>query len=196
MQTVIYDIKIRIFWGDPLFGLGYPVGAHVGNMFLVTHSAAYFPFQIGQIASEGIGETAMFGTTNTLEKEAKSHIGVNSYFVTGVIDAPGTITFPSIQFDGSAPLVSFTAMIAPSPDWFTGVSGVSLIDPVSGKWIAHTTVPLWAYDAGYDYGSGFYNDPDFPEPILKPITFLTGPPLFSQYQKPMPIGELEIIRTH
>jgi hypothetical protein len=55
------------------------------------------------------------------------------------------------------PLVSLVAMLAPSPDWFVGVSALDLCE--GGRWAAERTVELFAYDAGTDSGSS-YESPD------------------------------------
>lgn len=44
-------------------------------------------------------------------------------------------------------------MIAPSPDWFTGVADVRLLE--DGIWVAEKTVTLEAWDAGTDGGATF-----------------------------------------
>ena len=45
-------------------------------------------------------------------------------------------------------------MIGPSPDWFVGVSGLSLVDD-EGKWIPELAVDLFPYDAGTKNGTRF-----------------------------------------
>jgi len=42
------------------------------------------------------------------------------------------------------------SMLAPSPDWFVGVSGLSMRE--NGAWVPQIVVPLVAYDAGTDSG--------------------------------------------
>jgi hypothetical protein len=54
-------------------------------------------------------------------------------------------------------LVSFVAMIPPTPDWFTGVANVDLIE--NGAWVASRTIDLLAYDSGGDDGTT-YKAPD------------------------------------
>ena len=44
-------------------------------------------------------------------------------------------------------------MIAPSPDWFTGVANVRLLG--DGGWIAEKSVAIEAWDAGTDSGATF-----------------------------------------
>jgi len=66
-------------------------------------------------------------------------------------------------------------MIAPSPDWFVGVSGLSLIE--NGKWVDNKVVTLFLYDAGTDSGPS-YASPDQPTSPRQPITkFTTFPAL-------------------
>ena len=45
-------------------------------------------------------------------------------------------------------------MVAPSPDWFVGVAGLSLLD-AQGQWLAERTVDLYPWDAGTEDGDGF-----------------------------------------
>ena len=52
----------------------------------------------------------------------------------------------SLEYDQ----VTFVTMIAPSPDWFIGVSGLSLLE--NGDWAQRIDVELFAYDAGTDDG--------------------------------------------
>ncbi len=44
--------------------------------------------------------------------------------------------------------------IAPSPDWFVGVSGLSLLD-AQGDWLASHSADLFPYDAGTEEGTEF-----------------------------------------
>ena len=52
------------------------------------------------------------------------------------------------------PLVTLVTMIAPSPDWFVGVSGLSLLDS-GGAWLSSHEVDLHPWDAGTENGDGF-----------------------------------------
>ena len=58
------------------------------------------------------------------------------------------------------PLVTLATMIAPSPDWFVGVSGLSLQDDHDdhGHWLDSHTVDLFPYDAGTEEGTMFSFD--------------------------------------
>jgi hypothetical protein len=80
----------------------------------------------------------------------------------GIAISPGvvTVTFTVSQ---ECPLVSVVSMIAPSPDWFVGVSGLSLYE--DGEWIEEWVVELYPYDAGTDSGVS-YTSPN--EPTVSP----------------------------
>ena len=45
-------------------------------------------------------------------------------------------------------------MVAPSPDWFVGVSGLPLLDD-QGRWLRSHEVNLYPWDAGSEQGSEF-----------------------------------------
>lgn len=53
-------------------------------------------------------------------------------------------------------LVSLVTMIAPSPDWFTGIMDMNLCNTTSGTWLDSMTVDmLQPWDAGTDSGTTF-----------------------------------------
>ena len=54
----------------------------------------------------------------------------------------------SVEFDVDAefPLVSLVTMLGPSPDWFVGVSGLSLRE--NDRWVPQIVVELRPFDAG------------------------------------------------
>jgi hypothetical protein len=72
-------------------------------------------------------------------------------------------------------------MIAPSPDWFVGVSGLELFR--DGLWRRQVTVELQAYDAGTDSGIDFVSPNEATQPA-RPIALLTGFP----FQNGTPLG--------
>jgi hypothetical protein len=74
------------------------------------------------------------------------------------------------------PVVSVVTMIAPSPDWFVGVSGLSLLE--DGQWVEERVVTLFPYDAGTDAGSS-YASPDAPEASPGTIFRLEAEPLLA-----------------
>ena len=61
-------------------------------------------------------------------------------------------------------------MIGPSPDWFVGVSGLSLLDS-EGQWMSRRQVALYPYDAGTEDGTEFSlsNPPTNPQGTIASI---------------------------
>ena len=75
--------------------------------------------------------------------------------------------------DRDFPLVTVVSMLAPSPDWFVGVAGLSLLE--DGDWVDERVATLFAYDAGTDSGTTYTSpnaDTSPPEPIHR---IATGP---------------------
>jgi hypothetical protein len=79
-------------------------------------------------------------------------------------------------------------MLAPSPDWFIGVSGLDLI--VGGDWVDELVTDLRAYDAGTDSGVTFLSPDDDTVP-QENISLLTEAPFAGS----VPVGTLTITRT-
>ena len=78
----------------------------------------------------------------------------------------------SLEFDAVSthPYVTLVSMVAPSPDWFVGVSTLPLVE--DGAWRERIEVNLRVYDAGTDDGS-VYNAANADTDPAAPITALT-----------------------
>lgn len=76
----------------------------------------------------------------------------------------------TLLFNSTYPNISFASMIAPSPDWFMGVSNISLF--VNNKWLDELNLNVRVYDAGTEDGDIFgYNNPStIPQ---QPVALLT-----------------------
>ena len=87
--------------------------------------------------------------------------------------SPGSV---SLDFTISAAqsAVTLVSMIAPSPDWFVGVSGLDLFQ--DGDWVNELVVDLLPYDAGTDSGTTYdARDRDTVPPVA--IFRIEGAPL-------------------
>ena len=84
--------------------------------------------------------------------------------------SPGAISL-DFEVERRFPLVTLVCMVAPSPDWFVGTSGLSLLDE-DGTWRRQVVVDLYAFDAGTDGGVS-YSSPNQPLDPRQPITALT-----------------------
>lgn len=89
------------------------------------------------------------------------------------IPSPASIT---IEFESSRahPLITLVTMIAPSPDWFVGVSGLALFEDT--QWVEERTIMLIPWDAGTDSGATF-SSPDQNTNPRQPISRILTPPL-------------------
>ena len=62
----------------------------------------------------------------------------------------------AVEVTQDFPYVSIITMIAPSPDWFTGIMKTSLCDSSTGKWMDSLNIDkLSPWDAGTDNGTRF-----------------------------------------
>lgn len=141
-----------------------------------THNASVRFWQEGNPASDGIRDMAERGRTSPLDNEIRAAIGAGTaqaLLLGGEIPrSPGTV---SLEFEVSQthPLVTLVSMVAPSPDWFTGVSAVSLFE--SGQWVERRSLELGPWDAGTDSGRTF-TSPDEATTPRQPISRITGFP--------------------
>jgi hypothetical protein len=67
------------------------------------------------------------------------------------------------------PMVTVVTMIAPSPDWFVGVTGLRLYG--AEGWIEEWETELYPYDAGTDEGESYTsrNEPAAEREAIHPI---------------------------
>ena len=111
----------------------------------------------GELASPGIQQMAEIGETGILGSEvgtairadtADQFLNYQQWFC-----PEGTINFrcgeSTVEFyvDKDFPLVTLVSMLGPSPDWFVGVSGLSLLDE-NGNWLKELVIDLKPFDAG------------------------------------------------
>jgi hypothetical protein len=155
-----YKLDISVTWSAQMHPLEFPSGAHFSDLIGVTHDARYFLFADGRTASSGLELLAENGRAAILRAEfaeAMRRGRIGSIFDgEGLYALPGTMS-ATFDIDAGHRLVSFVTMIAPSPDWFTGLSSVDLM--AGGAWIDRMELVLWAWDAGTDSGAS-YNAPD------------------------------------
>jgi hypothetical protein len=122
------------------------------------HSANVSFWNPGALASNGIESMAETGATGTLRSEIETAINAGNALGTmegnGLGTSTGTVIIEQFLVNTNFPLVTLTSMIAPSPDWFVGVHGLSLLDD-EGQWVQERQVVLFPYDAGTDDGDDY-----------------------------------------
>ncbi len=157
-QSVTYRVTFEAkFTASALAsGVSVPSGAHFTTLIGAVHNGSATFWSDGGTASAGIESMAEVGGTSALKSEINA-AGSNALAVIEQsIASGGTATATvDITLTTDHPLVTLTSMVAPSPDWFVGVSGLSLRNTADDGWQPTLTVNLFPWDAGTEEGTEF-----------------------------------------
>jgi hypothetical protein len=171
-----YEVVFESTWHSTTHPTDFPASAHYSGLIGGTHNDAASFWREGTLASEGIRRMAERGAKSPLDQEVLQAIaaGAAEFVLSG--GSPPTPGSVRLEFAVSQafPLVTLVAMVAPSPDWFVGVSSVPLFD--NGAWVAERRIDLFPYDAGTDSGVT-YGAPDQETLPHQPIALLRGYPV-------------------
>ncbi len=156
-EVVDYEITFDAAWIVVTHPQDFPTNPHFSGLIGATHNATVTFWQSGSIASAGIESMAETGSKTLLTGEINSEMTAGDAFSLvsggGIFPSPGSVA-TNFQASSTHPLVTVVSMIAPSPDWFVGVSGLNLRDNL-GRWRDNVVVNLDPYDAGTDDGVTF-----------------------------------------
>lgn len=171
-----YHVTFQASWSSTTHPDDFPSSAHFSTLVGGTHSAEVAFWSEGSVATDGIKDMAERGLTATLANEITRAIaaGTASRTFTGgnIGTSPGSTT-ADFDITQTFPRVTLVSMIAPSPDWFVGVSGLPLFE--NGQWVAQTRIDLVAWDAGTDSGASFASPDLATAPRLPIARILTAP---------------------
>ncbi len=171
-----YTVTFEATWSATTHPQSFPGNPHFSGLIGGTHHDGVEFWADGALASTGIKQMAEWGSKSALNAEVNAAIGAGQAGVVisggGIGTSPGQVA-ASFTISPEFPLVTLTSMLAPSPDWFVGVAGVSLL--VGQEWVSELTVDLYAYDAGTDSGVN-YTSPDLPTNPADPISAIVSPP--------------------
>lgn len=189
-----YVVTFEATWNSAAHPSDFPSNPHFSRLIGVTHAAAARFWSAGAIASDGIEAMAEQGATSPLDQEMQTAVAAGTGF--GLIRGDAIGRSPgstSVEFEirREHPLVTLVSMVAPSPDWFTGVHDLSLIE--NGDWVAQKVVTLYPYDAGTDSGVS-YLSPDEDTSPRQPIRQIDGFP-FAVQGAVAPIGSFSFRRV-
>eukprot|EP01104_Vermistella_antarctica_P006760 TRINITY_DN17466_c0_g1_i1.p1 TRINITY_DN17466_c0_g1~~TRINITY_DN17466_c0_g1_i1.p1 ORF type:complete len:337 (-),score=78.78 TRINITY_DN17466_c0_g1_i1:55-1065(-) len=178
-----YTVKYESQWSAKNFPDDFPEGSqHFSGLIGATHNKKVVFWNAGKLASDGIKSMAETGSKTTLQGEVEDEIdsGTAEYLLSGngLPTSPDSTTY-NFDISSTHPLVTLVSMIAPSPDWFVGVHGLSLWQ--DGEWVEKLEVELYGYDAGTDSGESYKssNDPTSPPDAIEMIT--SGPLADGEY---------------
>ena len=153
-QAITYQVKFEGNWTTASTPGGVVGGAHFTTLIGGVHGSGVSFWGAGEQASPGVEGVAELGSTGTFRSEVQGSSHTLSVIQQGVSSTgTGTATF-NIDVTRTHPLVTLLSMIGPSPDWFVGVSGVSLLDGAN-EWRQSHVVDLFPYDAGTEDGTEF-----------------------------------------
>jgi hypothetical protein len=174
--TARYRVVFDATWSIATHPTDFPASAHFSPLVGGTHSRRVSFWQEGAVATTGIRDMAERGLTTRLSDEFNGAIAAGNAerLFTGV--GIGATATTSLEFDVSQtnPLVTLVTMVAPSPDWFVGVSGLALFE--NDAWVDERRVDLIPWDAGTDTGATF-TSPDSPAEPTRGISRIVTAPL-------------------
>ncbi len=155
-ESANYTMVFNAFWSENTHPIDHPANAHFSGLIGGTHNEQVTFWMVGGTASAGIKRMAETGSKSPLDDEVEAAVtdGTAGELISGgnipsspdIVDVAFTVT-------QTHPLVTVVSMIAPSPDWFVGVAGLSLFE--NSDWVDNKVVLLLPYDAGTDSGTTF-----------------------------------------
>lgn len=163
--AVTYTVDFDATWSQPSHPTAWDSAAHFSSLIGATHDASVSLWESGALATNGIESMAETGSTTALRNEIQALGSAASRISGPAAGSPDSVSF-DFEVTEDASLVSLVTMIAPSPDWFVGVSSLDLMD--GAVWSREIVVDLPAYDAGTDNGVALRSsnsDTNPPEPI-------------------------------
>ena len=156
-SQAIYSVTFQGSWTTTVTSGGLPSGAHFTTLIGGVHNAGVTFLREGGMASAGVESMAELGGTSTLAAEVRAAEPDALAVVQGSggnIGPTGSSTINPVTLTTDHPRVTLLTMVAPSPDWFVGISGLSLLD-AQGNWMSSQTVNLYPWDAGTEEGTEF-----------------------------------------
>lgn len=171
-ETAQYRVTFEGTWSAVTHPTSFPSNAHFSGLVGGLHNAAVSFWDVGALASTGIKDMAELGSKTALLQEVQSAITAGTANAAlsgnGLATSPGSVSM-TFDVDDAFPLVTLVSMLAPSPDWFVGVSGLDLRE--GGTWVPSRVVPLVVHDAGTDSGPTYAapNQPTLPPVPIAPI---------------------------
>ena len=176
-STAVYTVTFKGKWTPAVTPDRVPGDAHFSRLIGAVHNDQVAFLESGELASAGVESMAEVGGTEILGNEVQAKINADPPTALSVLQgsgagATGTVTL-NVELTTAFPRVTLTTMIAPSHDWFVGVSGLPLLDD-AGRWRELHTVDLFPWDAGTEEGNNFSLTPNVETDPQGVITSLRG----------------------
>ena len=156
-SQAVYRVTFQGAWTTAVTPDAVPASAHFSPLIGGVHGDGVSFLASGSKASAGVEAMAEEGLTGTLTDEVQA--AITAGMALGLLERSGNINpeaSATLQatLNTTHPRVTLVTMIAPSPDWFAGVSGRLLLNS-GGRWVRSESVNLYPWDAGTEEGAGF-----------------------------------------
>jgi Spondin_N len=175
-ETTEYQVTFESTWSQATHPLDFPPGPHFSGLIGGTHTDQVSFWSVNTLASLGIKNMAELGDKTALMQEVQAAITAGTADAVlsggGIGPSPGSVVL-TFDVDDAFPFVTLVSMLAPSPDWFVGVSALSLRE--NGAWIPEVVVDLAVYDAGTDSGPSYTSPNQATMPPVPVAENTTGP---------------------
>ena len=196
-ETAQYRVSFVATWSAETHPTSFPSNPHFSPLIGATHGDDYSVWMPGGIATNGVEQMAETGGTSILTFEVNNAIdaGTAGQRITGgaIALSPGGPVNSVFTVSQEFPRASVVTMIAPSPDWFIGTSGLDLF--AGGAWADEVIVELQPWDAGTDSGVNYNSGNDNTNPP-EPISLITGFPLAGPKGDVAPLGTFTFTRIN
>ena len=153
-SSATYRVTFQGNWTTASTPGGVVAGAHFTTLIGAIHNDMVTFWESGGTATPGVENVAELGSTGTFKSEINANSNAISVIEKSVSGGGTSSATFEITPTSEHPLVTLLSMIGPSPDWFVGVSGLSLLD-TQGEWESLLEVDLFPYDAGTEEGTEF-----------------------------------------
>ncbi|MYD42321.1 MAG: hypothetical protein F4W90_00345, partial [Gammaproteobacteria bacterium] len=153
-QTVTYSVSFSGNWTTASTPGGVVGSAHFTTIAGASHTSSASYWRAGSSATSGLESLAELGSTSGFLSEIRAsnqYLETISASVSG--GGTGTASF-TVRVSKTHPLITLASMIGPSPDWFVGLSGTSLLGN-DQNWRESVSINLYPYDAGTENGNTF-----------------------------------------
>jgi len=127
--TARYRVTFDASWSSASHPTDIPRNPHFSRLIGGTHKSTVKFWESGALASEGIRLMAEQGRTTPLDTEVEAAIAAGQaqrVLVGDGIDRSPDRVVLDFEISRDFSLVTLVSMLAPSPDWFVGVSGLNL----------------------------------------------------------------------
>ncbi|MGB3544356.1 spondin domain-containing protein [Rubrivirga sp.] len=148
-----YTVTLQATWSAATHPDAFPPNPHFSRLTGAVHADDVTLWRVGGRANDGVRSMAETGNTSAMRTVVESQ-GSSAAYVEGdpihASPGSGSATFTVSE---QHPLATVVTMLAPSPDWYVGTSGLDLRTETG--WADRVEVDAVVYDAGTDDGSTY-----------------------------------------